>query len=78
MKLYYLGSSGLNEIVTVSYKLEILIRIIQGSIIIFDNSDTGCQVYMFQVFDEIWISFRLAGQLTLTLSLTQSLRNPDP
>merc|ERR1719402_499870 len=35
-----------------------LLRIIQGSIIIFDNSDTGCQVYMFQVFDEIWISFR--------------------
>merc|ERR550534_678960 len=45
-------SANINNIVSP------LLRIIQGSIIIYDNSDTGCQVYIFQVFDEIWISFR--------------------
>jgi len=45
-------SANLNNIVSP------LLRIIQGSIVIYDNSDTNCQVYIFQVFDEIWISFR--------------------
>lgn len=36
-----------------------LLQIIHvGPIIILDNQHSGCQVYIFRVFDEIWISFR--------------------
>jgi hypothetical protein len=31
---------------------------IQGSIVIVDNDKTGCQVYVFEIFDEIWVCFR--------------------
>ena len=36
-----------------------LLQIIQtGPIVILDNQLTGCQVHLFRIFDEIWITFR--------------------
>jgi len=32
--------------------------LVAGEIIILKNETTGCQVYIFEFFDEIWISFR--------------------
>lgn len=36
-----------------------LLQIIQtGPIVVLDNQQTGCQVHVFRIFDEIWITFR--------------------
>jgi len=35
-----------------------LLQLVSGEIIILKNETTGCQVYIFEFFDEIWISFR--------------------
>ena len=49
-------------------------KLVAGEIIILKNETTGCQVYIFEFFDEIWISFRLvfikldlSGYVSLTL-----------
>ena len=35
-----------------------LLKLIHGRIEIIGCEDTGCQVYVFAIFDEVWIAFR--------------------
>ena len=54
-----------------------LLRLIHGKIEIICCEDTGCQVYVFNIFDEVWIAFRGTQELN-NFSFLIILKNAYP